>query len=792
MKPPMLLKTRIGRRLLLVSLAIALVPLVTMVWIAVSRGEAEIHRQTLAVLRAATDGAEAQLREFLASLKSRTVSISLDDLVRGALETAGSRQTPTAPALPPVARLSSHLAQRQQHFPEATEIAVIDLQGRIIGSSAETSVGRDDARMNYFLQGRQAVFVSDLFRDTRTGTIEWVVAAPVTKRDSDEIIGVLACWIDPRVLSDVTTGRRIVAMGADTHVFQIGDTGETFIVNRNKRMITESRFIPHAVLDVTVDTEPVRVALERQQEVSGDYVDYRGQRVSGASTLMPETGWVVVTEIDFGQAFVPLKKLRNVLLALSAGLGLVIVCLAWGFTRTIIQPIQVLNQADVALGRGDPAAAFVPEEQIPNDEIGDAMRNRNRMLRSMLVHQRQLALEQQHRAERLNQMLQQSLTFSRTIFWRLPLADLQGGVAHAWSKAELFGNLEEVLGYPAKAFHAHPDLWKDHIHAEDFPELERLAGQLTQEGGAVSCLYRFRHARGQWVWLQQQMSMVRSEANPTCALHGIATEVSGFMQAQQALQTAQDQLRQYADKLEQMVADRTANLQETIQSLEGVCYHIAHDLRSPVRAIEGFTKILLQQYAPAWDGTGQDFAGRIVKAATRMDQLITDLLEYGQLGHATLPASHIDLEAAIREALAHFAPDIQAKQAEIRVDSPLPAIWANATVVQQILTNLLSNALKFVAPGVAPRVHLWAQPSNGVVRLWVRDNGIGIAPEYQERVFRIFERLHHTEVYPGTGIGLAIVAKGAQRLGGAVGVQSQPGAGSRFWVEFPAAPEGKA
>jgi signal transduction histidine kinase len=143
---------------------------------------------------------------------------------------------------------------------------------------------------------------------------------------------------------------------------------------------------------------------------------------------------------------------------------------------------------------------------------------------------------------------------------------------------------------------------------------------------------------------------------------------------------------------------------------------------------------------------------------------------------------------------------------------PLPAVRANTAVLNQILSNLLSNALKFVAPDTTPRLRISAEETttrienplsraNGTpsldvklsaldgkfVRLWIEDNGIGIQPEYHERIFRMFERLHGADSYPGTGIGLAIVRKGVERMGGRVGVESAPGTGSRFWVELPAA-----
>lgn len=157
---------------------------------------------------------------------------------------------------------------------------------------------------------------------------------------------------------------------------------------------------------------------------------------------------------------------------------------------------------------------------------------------------------------------------------------------------------------------------------------------------------------------------------------------------------------------------------------------------------------------------------------------------YSRLSREEFVPEVVDPDEAVAEAWRQVA---EGSKAELSVERPLPKVHAHRTILLQVLANLLSNAIKFVAPGVEPRVRVRGERREGKVRLWVEDNGIGIAPEHQGRIFRVFERLHASGEYPGTGVGLAIVRRALERLGGQAGVESQPGRGSRFWIELPGA-----
>ncbi len=228
---------------------------------------------------------------------------------------------------------------------------------------------------------------------------------------------------------------------------------------------------------------------------------------------------------------------------------------------------------------------------------------------------------------------------------------------------------------------------------------------------------------------------------------------------------------------------RAADLQRANEELDAFSYTVSHDLRAPLRSLEGFSNILLEDYADRLDETGRDYARRISGSAKRMDAMIQDLLQYSRLYRAELPLTPLPLGEVVAEARQQVEAELFDKSAVLTVDASFPEVQGHRPTLVRVLANLLANAVKFVPPGVEPRVRVRGERKAGTVRLWVEDNGIGIAAEHQGRLFRVFERLHKDE-YPGTGIGLAVVQKGIERMGGRVGVESEPGKGSRFWIEL--------
>jgi PAS domain S-box-containing protein len=241
--------------------------------------------------------------------------------------------------------------------------------------------------------------------------------------------------------------------------------------------------------------------------------------------------------------------------------------------------------------------------------------------------------------------------------------------------------------------------------------------------------------------------------------------------------------------LEERVRERTRSLQETVQELDSFAYTVAHDLRAPLRAVHTFGEMLLEETSPKLDDAEKRYLEEIIFAGARMDALIRDLLGYSRISREETRREPLDLGGMLENVIRELAPELSQRKAEIRIEGQLPQVMGHAVMLGQALTNLITNAAKFVAPGKEPRITVKAEKKAHRIRLWVLDNGIGIAPEHHAKLFRVFERLHAREAYPGTGIGLAIVRRAVERMGGTAGVESAPDAGSRFWIELEAAEE---
>ena len=261
-------------------------------------------------------------------------------------------------------------------------------------------------------------------------------------------------------------------------------------------------------------------------------------------------------------------------------------------------------------------------------------------------------------------------------------------------------------------------------------------------------------------------------------------DITERKQNETALEDARVQLRAHAVQLEERIRERTASLETSLNSIEELLYTIAHDLRAPNRAMQGYAELLRIDYGDKLDSTGREYLSRIMEAALRNDQLIRDLLQFGRLSHVDVSLETVDALGAVQNAVREVESAARKHAAHIDVlqDHPWPRVMANETLLREVVVNLLTNAMIYVPADRKPHVVVSATASKKHTVIRIRDNGIGIAAAQQEEIFRPFVRVPNETGAAGTGMGLSIVRKAAERMQATVGVESSPGQGSCFWI----------
>ncbi len=270
-----------------------------------------------------------------------------------------------------------------------------------------------------------------------------------------------------------------------------------------------------------------------------------------------------------------------------------------------------------------------------------------------------------------------------------------------------------------------------------------------------------------------------------------SAELGGTTYYQSVIRDITDRVRAESEilalnaELEQRVADRTAALQEANSELQTFTFSVSHDLKTPLRGLDGYSRLLLEEYGDRLDGDARFYVGNIRQAATQMGQLIDDLLKYSRIERGALTPAAVNPRSLVSELIEERSEEVRARAVEVVVDMPCDRATADPNGIRQVLRNVIDNALKFTRDVPRPRIEVGSRCTETSCVLSIRDNGCGFDMRHSDRIFDIFQRLHRPEDYPGTGVGLAIVRKAVQRMGGRVWADSTPGCGATFFIEVP-------
>ncbi len=381
------------------------------------------------------------------------------------------------------------------------------------------------------------------------------------------------------------------------------------------------------------------------------------------------------------------------------------------------------------------------------------------------LHQQDVGRRQ---AEKTTQSEQQ---FSNAVIDSLPgafyLYDLRGKFLR-WNR-----NFEQVSGYSAEEIARMKPL--DFIVERDRPLVADRIGEVFSKGksevesgllvkGGAEIPYFF--------------TGVTLMLNGEPCLAGVGIDITELKKAEQAV-------HELNQDLERRVVQRTAELNAKNRELETFTYSVSHDLKAPLRGIDGYSRLLQEDYGHLMDEEGRRFLASVRQATSQMGQLIDDLLEYSRLERRTITVSAVKPLAILNALPVGYMDEIRDRGIKFSAALPDAAVLADPSGLSQVLRNLLDNALKFTRAVPEPAIEIGGRIEDGSMILWVKDNGIGFDMKFANRIFDIFQRLHRSEDYPGTGIGLAIVRKAMERMNGSVHAESAPGSGATFYLKLP-------
>lgn len=349
-----------------------------------------------------------------------------------------------------------------------------------------------------------------------------------------------------------------------------------------------------------------------------------------------------------------------------------------------------------------------------------------------------------------------------------------------------------TLDYYNHYWYNHPTLTREHsqgknwqavLHPEDLKTCLRHWAQAVQSGEAYGAEYRFkRPSDGAYHWHAVRVTPFRDQDGSIIKWLGSSTDIEEQKRAEQ-------RERMLSEELERLVRERTTELQDSNDKLNELAHVAAHDLQEPLRMVESYIQLLARRYQGRFDPAADEFMQFVMDGTLRMQRMIDGLLAYSQVNAAPSTQEQVDCNKVFDEVVGNLQLSIQENNATVTGKS-LPTLYANPIQVAQLFQNLISNAIKYHGDK-PPKIQVRAEHKEGCWQFSVRDNGIGIDPQYISQLFTLFQRLPSQAKHSGTGIGLAICKKIVESLGGKIWVESEPGTGSTFYFTLPDRKEDK-
>ncbi|HEU4602072.1 MAG TPA: ATP-binding protein, partial [Steroidobacteraceae bacterium] len=328
--------------------------------------------------------------------------------------------------------------------------------------------------------------------------------------------------------------------------------------------------------------------------------------------------------------------------------------------------------------------------------------------------------------------------------------------------------------------------WRERLHPEDQERvLVTTQKYLQQPWDNFEVEFRLRHKDGMYRWILSQATVVYDSDRQPKYMSGSHLDITRHKQLEQALRDSETRYRELAEDLELRVQERAGQLQDAYRELESFAYAVSHDLKAPLRAIDGFSHLLVESSKDKLTPIEQGYVDRVRHGALQMAALIDGLLAYSRIERRELRSASVGVREVIGELLAERQEEMSARGITLTCDVPAVTLHVDREGLAIIMRNLLENAIKFTRHVAHPRIEIAGTLSTGKLKVSVKDNGVGFDQTYHDQIFRIFQRLHRVDEYEGTGVGLALARKAAQRMRGQLWAESAQCKGATFYLELP-------
>lgn len=738
----------ITAKLALIFVLFATALMVSVGALAYNNGRAALQQATTADLISTVSEKKAALTSWVEERQRDLSTLAASPRVRAELAVMAAYPAQKAARVAHdqlVAELRTEVASRRAYL----AFLVLDAaDGRVIAATDPVEEGAFKSSLPYFLGGKRGSFIQNPYYSTALQELAMTASTPILAKDG-QLLAVLAGQLNMAEME------AIITRDSDLH-----QSSDAFLMNSAGQFVTQ----PHMVADPVVLQRVINTEASQRclAGASGTTLadDYRGIPAIVAYNWLDERQLCLITKIDQAEAFAPVSVFGRQLL-LIGGLALLLASVvAGGLARTITRPLLALQAGAARFSRGE-LKARLPER--PDNELGRLGRAFNTMAGVLAEQEAQLrsyAAQLEQKVEARTAELQAALARLH----RLVDANIIG-IAVAGAGGEIFEANDYylgLLGYTRAELEAGLVRWIDMTPPEHLPADQRAIAELEATGVCTPYEKEYLRKDGSRVWVLIHDAVLPQEEGKIIAL----------------VQDVSDR-----KKAEANLAHYTEELGRSNAELARFAYIASHDLQEPLRMVASYTQLLARRYRGKLDADADEFIAYAADGATHMQLLINDLLAYSRVGtQGRLPAP-VDCEAVLERTLMNLKFALEESGARVTHER-LPVVLGDASQLGQVFQNLIGNALKF--RGNAPsHVHIGAEQRGAEWLFTVGDNGIGIDPQYAERIFVIFQRLHTREEYPGSGIGLAICRKIVERHGGKIWLDPEARQGARFCFTLP-------